>query len=57
MMEYHVAIPYWFHFYVEAESEAEAINKAHETEGRMGEYDDELTFVELVTAIPTQEGE
>ena len=56
-MEYHVAIPYWFHFYVEAESEAEAINKAHETEGRMGEYDDELTFVELVTAIPTQEGE
>jgi len=45
-MEYHVAIPYWFHFYVEAESEEDAINKAHETDGQMGEYDDDLTFVE-----------
>ena len=45
-MEYHVVIPYEYHFFVEAASEEEAIDKAHNTEGSMGEYDEEHIFVE-----------
>jgi hypothetical protein len=43
---YHVAIPYWFHFYVDAVDESDALDKAHETDGSMGEYDDDQAFIE-----------
>ena len=46
---YHVAIPYFFHFYVDATSEAEALTLAHEGgNGQMGDYDDNLALVETV---------
>jgi len=47
-MKYHVAIPYYYHFYVEADSEEEAIDNAHNTVGSMGEYDEEHIFVETL---------
>ena len=45
---YHVGIPYYYHFYVEADTEEEAIEKAHNSEGSMGEYDENNIFVETV---------
>ena len=47
-MKYHVAIPYYYHFYVDADSEEEAIDNAHNTVGSMGEYDEEHIFVETL---------
>ena len=49
MTTYHVGIPYYYHFYVEADTEEEAIEKAHNSEGSMGEYDENNIFVETVT--------
>ena len=44
--KYHVVIPYFYHFYVDAETEEEAIQIAHDSEGSMGEYDEKNIFVE-----------
>ena len=48
MPTYHVGIPYYYHIYVEADTEKEAIEKAHNSEGSMGEYDENNIFVEEV---------
>ena len=48
---YHVGIPYIYNFYVDATSEEEAIEKAHNSEGSMGEYDEFNIFVEEMPAI------
>ena len=48
---YHVGIPYIYNFYVDATSEEEAIEKALNSEGSMGEYDEFNIFVEEMPAI------
>ena len=50
---YHVGIPYIYNFYVDATSEEEAIEKAHDSEGSMGEYDEDNIFVEEIPARET----
>ena len=54
-MKYHVVIPYYYHFYVEAESEEEAITEAHNTEGTMDEYDENGIFVEALPALKQED--
>ena len=44
--KYHVVIPYFYHFYVEAENKDQAIKEAHNSTGKMGEYDEKNIFVE-----------
>lgn len=46
---YHVAIPYYYHFYVIATTEQEAIQKAHDSEGKMGEYDETNILIEEIS--------
>ena len=50
-MKYHVIIPYYYHFYVEAESEEEAITEAHNTVGTMDEYDEDGILVEEMNNV------
>ena len=40
-----VGIPYYFWCEVEADSPEEALGKAHDTEGKMGESEDSLAIV------------
>lgn len=49
MTKYHVVIPYDFHFNVVADSPEEAIEVAHNMEGKMGDYTEEHI---LVTELP-----
>ena len=43
--DYHVVIPYNYDFYVKAKSRRGAIDKAHDSEGKMGEYDHNNIYV------------
>ena len=44
-VRYAVGIPYYFWCEVEADSPEEALEKAHDTEGKMGESEDFLAIV------------
>ena len=57
LQRYHVGIPYYYHFYVDATSEEEAIQKAHDSEGSMGEYDEANIFVEELPTRYLNEGD
>ena len=46
MPNYYVRIPYWHRFTVEADSPEQAIQKAHDQEGVIEGYDDDLAEVE-----------
>ena len=51
-MRYEVGIPYFFWCEVEAASPEEALLKAHDTEGKMGDSEDSLA---IVTELPPEE--
>ena len=51
-MRYAVGIPYYFWCEVEADSPEEALGKAHDTEGKMGESEDSLAIVTELPACP-----
>ncbi len=48
-MRYEVGIPYYFWCEVDADSPEEALQIAHDTEGKMGESEDSLA---IVTELP-----
>ena len=51
---YHVSIPYFYDFYVDATSEKGAIEIAHEDgNGKMGECDDDNVYVEEISSKET----
>lgn len=52
-MRYQVGIPYYFWCEVDADSPVEALEKAHDTEGKMGESEDsEAVVIELPDTDP-----
>ena len=51
-MRYEVGIPYFFWCEVAADSPEEALERAHDTEGKMGDSQDSLA---IVTELPAPE--